>query len=80
MTAIWTFITTEWAALKGWRTLSVTMFAGGFAALIGAVEIMDWAPIITDYLPQVPGWAVTLIAAFIGGALRAITTTPMGEK
>lgn len=73
--------TPSWfAALKGWRTMLVAVIGGALAALIGAAEAMDWAPVLRSYLPDIPAWAVGLIAAAIGGALRAITTTPMGQR
>lgn len=65
------------AALKGWRTMAVAIFCGGMAALVGAAAALDWAKPLHDWLPTLPGWAIVLLASFIGGALRTITTTPM---
>lgn len=67
-----------WAALKGYRTIIVAVIGGAIAALIGAAEAMDWAPVLRSYLPDIPAWAIGLIAAAIGGALRTITSTPLG--
>lgn len=66
------------ATLKGWRTMIIAAICGGAAAVIGAVQIMDWAPVLSAALPDVPGWIIALTASFVGGALRVITTTPMG--
>jgi len=68
------------AALKGWRTIIVAVICGGVAAMLGAASLMDWAPVLRSYLPDVPAWAVALGASFIAGALRVITTTPPGQK
>lgn len=78
--AIWAALAAWLAAIRGWRTMIVAMIGGAFAALIGAAQALDWAPVLRSYLPDVPAWAVGLAAAALGGALRAITTTPMGEK
>ncbi|MGC0600751.1 hypothetical protein, partial [Escherichia coli] len=66
--------------LKGWRTMAVAIIAGGLSAAFGALSLMDWAEPVRDLFPALPGWAIILLAAFIAGALRAITTTPLGEK
>lgn len=69
-----------WAALNGWRTMIVAVICGGAAAMIGAAAMLDWAAPLHDWLPTLPGWLIVLLASFIGGALRTITTTPMGSS
>ena len=69
-----------WEQIKGWRTMGVAIIAGGLSAAFGAISLMDWAEPIRDLFPSLPGWVIILLAAFIGGALRVITTTPMGDK
>lgn len=66
-----------WAALKGWRTMIVAVICGGAAAMIGAAAMLDWAAPLHDWLPTLPGWLIVLLASFIAGALRTITTTPL---
>lgn len=68
---------TFWAALKGWRTMIVAVFCGGLAAMIGAASMLDYATPLQEWLPTWPGWLIVLIASFIAGALRAITTSPI---
>ena len=69
-----------WERLKGWRTMGVAIIAGGLSAAFGALSFMDWTEPVRELFPSLPGWVIILLAAFIGGALRVITTTPMGEK
>lgn len=69
-----------WAKIKGWRTMIIACLAGGLSAGFGALTMLDWSPVLQDFVPQLPGWAIVLLAAFIGGALRTITTTPMGGE
>lgn len=66
-----------WDALKGWKTIIVAVICGGVAAMIGAAAMLDWAQPLHDWLPTLPGWLIVLLASFIGGALRVITTTPL---
>lgn len=58
--------------LKGWRTLLVAIIV----AVIGAVEVFDWAQIIPE---QYVGVAMVVIG-FVMGILRKLTNTALGES
>ena len=62
------------------RHADAFFIAGGLSAAFGALSFMDWAEPVRELFPSLPGWVIILLAAFIGGALRVITTTSMGEK
>ena len=58
--------------MKGYRTL----IANGLSAVIAIAEMQEWTDIIpSEYMPW---FAIGLAVANI--ALRAITTSPVGQK
>lgn len=59
-------------ALVGYRTYLVAVLA----AVFGALAIVDWNAVVAD---PAAGWA-TVVMAVVMAAMRAITSTPPGEK
>lgn len=58
----------------------VALVSGGLAAVWGVLTEFDFAPSLQAMLPDLPAWAIVLLASFIGGALRTITTTPVFSR
>lgn len=69
-----------WETLKGFRTVIIAAASGAVAALFGALSLTDWGAVLHANMPAIPGWAIVILAATLGGALRSITTTPIGKK
>jgi hypothetical protein len=60
-----------WHALKGWRTMAVSLVI----AMVGVLETADWATIVG---PRAVGPTMLAIALAVA-VLRAVTTTPIGR-
>jgi hypothetical protein len=61
-----------WNALKGWRTLLLSVAM----AVIGALQTADWATIIA---PAAVGPLMLWLSAAVA-VLRVLTTTPVGKR
>lgn len=61
-----------WDALKGWRTLGLSLVL----AIVGVLQTADWATIVS---PIAVG-PVMLGISVIVAALRVLTDTPVGTK
>jgi hypothetical protein len=61
-----------WIALKGWRTLALSLAL----AVVGVLQTADWATIVG---PSAVG-PVMLCVALLVAVLRVLTDTPVGTK
>jgi hypothetical protein len=61
-----------WVALKGWRTLLLSLAL----AVVGVLQTADWANIVG---PAAVGPVMMLISAAVA-VLRLLTNTPVGTK
>ena len=59
--------------LKGWRTLMFSLLL----ATLGVLEATDWAQMVPDG-PNKGYWLLGI--ALVTAWLRAITTTPIGQR
>lgn len=59
--------------LTGYKTVIV----GVALAILGALQGLDWATLITD--PELAGWIVSGIGVVVT-VLRLFTSTPVGTK
>jgi hypothetical protein len=58
--------------MKGWRTIGLNLAVAGF----GVLEAADWTSILGN---EKAGWALTAFGV-ANMLLRAVTTTPVGQK
>jgi hypothetical protein len=63
---------TLWSALKGWRTIIVSILI----AVVGVLQATDWATIVR---PEHVGPTMLAISVLVA-VLRAVTDTPVGRK
>ena len=61
-----------WEALKGWRTMLVSVFL----AIVGVLQTADWATIVA---PRQVG-PVMLAVGILVAVLRTLTDTPVGKR
>jgi hypothetical protein len=61
-----------WAALKGWRTMLLSLAV----AVVGVLQTADWATIVA---PGQVGPTILAIA-IVMAVLRTLTDTPVGRK
>ena len=61
-----------WVAVKGWRTVLLSMAL----AVVGVLQTADWATIVG---PEQVG-PTMLAVAIVVAVLRAMTDTPVGRK
>lgn len=61
-----------WVAVKGWRTVLLSMAL----AVVGVLQTADWATIVG---PEQVG-PTMLAVAIVVAVLRAVTDTPVGRK
>lgn len=65
-------IESAWQAVKGWRTVLLSVLL----AVVGVLQTADWATIVG---PRQVGPTMLAIAIVVA-VLRALTDTPMGRK
>jgi hypothetical protein len=61
-----------WIALKGWRTLALSLAL----AVVGVLQTADWATIVG---PGAVGPVMLWISAIVA-ALRLVTNSPVGKR
>jgi hypothetical protein len=61
-----------WTAVKGWRTVMLSVLL----AVVGVLQTADWATIVP---PRQVG-PVMLVIAIVVAVLRVLTDTPLGIK
>jgi hypothetical protein len=66
------FLRKAWAAMKGWKTMLVSIVI----AVVGVLQSADWATIVS---PQNVGPVMLGIGVLVA-VLRAITSTPLGRR